>query len=136
MHGVTMKNIIRIHLHRHKPLYEKVLGHLRMSKQAYNYCPFTFIYFIYNLFNHATSNPDHKRTASDHQVAAKYLLEWIHNEAQVKVKVKATNDIPMNTQIEGGGVDVTVLKPAVEGSGWSAPRCGHFNPGKDWVPMV
>jgi len=55
-----------MHSHRQKPLYETVLGHLRMSKHAYNYCRFTFIYFIYSLFNHANSNTDHKRIASDH----------------------------------------------------------------------
>jgi len=39
--------------------------------------------------------------------------------------------MPMKTQSKAEGVDVTIRKPAVEGSGWSAPGCGHFNPRKD-----
>jgi hypothetical protein len=68
-------------------------------------------------------------------MAAKYVLECIEKEAQFEVKVKSTNDMPVKTQREAGGVDVTIRKPA-EGSGWSAPRCGHFNPGKDRVSMA
>jgi len=69
-------------------------------------------------------------------MAAKNVLEWIEKEAQFKVHVKSTNDMPIKTRSEAGDVAATICKPAVEGSGWSAPRCCHFNPGKDWVPMV
>jgi len=29
-----------------------------------------------------------------------------------------------------------IRNPALEGGGWSAPRPGHFTPGKDPLPMV
>jgi len=66
------------------------------------------------------------------------VFECIKSVAQfkVKVKVKSTNDMPTKKQREGGGVAVTIRKPAVEGSWWSAPRCGHFNSGKARVPMA
>jgi hypothetical protein len=69
-------------------------------------------------------------------MAAKCVLELIEKEAQFKLRVKSTIDIPMKTQREAEGVDVTIRKPAVEGSRWSATGCGHFNPRKDRVLMV
>jgi hypothetical protein len=59
------------------------------------------------------------------------------NEGKGKVKVKFTLEQVTKPQRGSRGIALLFpLSPALDRGGWSTPRPGRFNPGKDPLPIV
>jgi hypothetical protein len=53
-----------------------------------------------------------------------------------RIKVKVTLELAMKTQRRSRDIALLFFNLGVRWSGWSTPRPGRFNPGKDPVPIV